>query len=120
MHFFKNNTPQIHKKWHVLSDISDLDSATQASQDRPTVLFKHSTRCGISAHALERLEALEIKDHFDFYYLDILAHRAVSDAIAQQWGVTHQSPQVLIIKNGKLVFHTSHHAITPESILMHL
>ena len=79
------------------------------------VVFKHSTRCSISAMALNRMERdydAEKLPNIPVYYLDLIAHRDVSNAIAETFGVMHQSPQVLLIKDGQSVYDESHMGIS--------
>ena len=100
--------------WKTLDNIEQLDSIQEESNTKPTVIFKHSTRCGISLHAKHKLESDWCFDDRDlnFYYLDLLKHRDISNEIAQRFNVIHQSPQVIILKQGKAIFDTSHNAIS--------
>lgn len=107
---------EIVENWSQLQSMADLDHAEKSSFQKPVVLFKHSTTCGTSAYAKQKLADLEITDGFDFYYLDLLSHRDVSNEIARRFGVIHQSPQIIILKDGKSVFDTSHHAISSEVV----
>lgn len=101
--------------WIPLTDPAQLDAIDQASQERPVLLFKHSTRCSISTAALDRLERAwtpaDDQVH-TVYYLDLLRHRSISDAIAARYGVQHESPQVLVIRHGRCSQHASHFGIT--------
>ncbi len=97
-------------KWIKLINIQQLATIDTASKSTPCLLFKHSTRCNISAIAKMRLE-----DDWNFgekelqpYYLDLIAHRDISAAIAEKYSVHHESPQVLLIQNGECVFDASH------------
>ncbi len=83
------------------------------SGNRPVAVFKHSTRCSVSSMAKRSLESdwQTATDGMPFYLLDLLQHRDVSNLIAETLGVTHQSPQLIIIKNGKAVYHASHSEI---------
>ncbi len=100
-------------EWTPLTDLAQLDGIDRLSAESPVLIFKHSTQCEISGGALDRMDAGDA-DAFNFpaYYLDLLAHRAVSNAVEARYGIQHESPQVLVIKNGKCVYHTSHRAIT--------
>lgn len=102
--------------WKPLQDCSQMDDIVIQSAVRSQVLFKHSTRCTISIMALNRLERTAAPDGADFYLLDLLNHRDVSNEIAERFGVTHASPQVLIIKQGICVYDESHNAISMEEI----
>lgn len=102
--------------WHELKSLDDLKEAERMSFDKPVVLFKHSVTCGISAGAFDRLESWEASANYGFYYLDLKAHRDVSNEIAARYGIIHQSPQVIVLRNGQAVFNTSHHAIQHDAM----
>jgi bacillithiol system protein YtxJ len=108
--------------WKNLESISMLDDAIANSSQKPVVLFKHSTRCSISTMALNRLKNIPPNtiNTIDAYYLDLIAHRDVSNAIAEKLDVYHESPQVLILKNGVCTFDASHTDITVSEILEQL
>jgi bacillithiol system protein YtxJ len=99
--------------WHVLSGIGQLDEIVEQSKTKPVAIFKHSTRCGISRGVLKLLEKnYNLKDNqLKLYYLDLLQHRDISNEIAARFKVHHESPQMIVIKNGALVHHDSHHSI---------
>ena len=98
--------------WNNLSNISQLEEIDKASEEKPILLFKHSTRCSISAMALGRFErSFREGASFDPYFLDLIAHRDVSNEIADRYGVRHESPQAILIRNGKAVYETSHMGI---------
>lgn len=97
--------------WNNLNSDTQLEEIVEASFKQTQILFKHSTRCSISNAVLNRLERNWKDDDFTgitTYYLDLLNHRNVSTAIAERFQVTHESPQVLVIKNGTCVYHVSH------------
>tara|TARA_B100000497_G_C7566869_1_gene341735 strand:+ start:260 stop:616 length:357 start_codon:yes stop_codon:yes gene_type:complete len=104
--------------WKTLESIDQLEKAIEDSFNKPVVLFKHSVSCGISARAKYMLEENWKFDQgsFDFYYLDLLGFRNVSNEIADRFKVQHQSPQVIIIKNGEAVYDMSHHKISAQSL----
>ena len=97
-------------QWKSLQSIDDLDMAIEASNETPVLLFKHSTRCSISSSALSRIERnwKDEETSITPYFLDLISYRDVSGAIADKLSVPHQSPQMIIIKNGKAVFDSSH------------
>lgn len=103
----------------TLNQISQLEQIDQLSQNKLQVIFKHSTRCSTSSFAL-RILNMEFSDAldttFDVYYLDLLNYREVSNAIAQKYKVEHESPQLLVIKNGVCVYHASHSDVSLENI----
>ena len=109
--------------WHQLTNLGQLQHIKEISQEqsgksRAVLIFKHSTRCNISAMALSRLEnKWQDTEAVPCYYLDLLNHRNISDQIALDFGIPHQSPQVLLIKNGKCIYHQSHSGISAAEIL---
>jgi bacillithiol system protein YtxJ len=95
-----------------LQSLSDLDRAL-ADPKGTVVLYKHSTQCGICDGAIEEIQEF-LKGHpasAEFYYLDLLAHRDVSNAIAQRLGVKHESPQAIVLEAGKVAAVLNHRAI---------
>ena len=102
--------------WIQLNSIAQLDEIAKKSYDRPQVIFKHSTRCSISMVANRRLSDADQPDHSDFYFLDLLQHRNISNAIAEQFSVYHESPQVLLIHKGECIYDESHSAIYMRDI----
>lgn len=106
--------------WKNLTSLEQFDDIDAQSQSSPVVLFKHSTRCSISATALSRLERKWNDDKHpgvDAYFIDLIAHRDISSAVAERYGVEHESPQVLIIDQGSCVYDNSHFGITYDEIL---
>ena len=108
--------------WQKLTDIEQLDTIKQESLSVPVLIFKHSTRCSISATTLSRLERNwddEKSKGLKPYYLDLIAERPISNQIAKDFAVEHQSPQALLIKGGKCVFDTSHMSISFDELIRH-
>ena len=105
-------------KWNALTDVNQLDAIVEESAETPVLLFKHSTRCSVSRMALKSFEKEYSIDENKAqpYFLDLLEHRDISNAIASRFGVTHQSPQLILIKNGKAVYNTSHSDIDAGTI----
>lgn len=105
-------------KWIMLNDVDQLDGIVKASYDKPQIIFKDSTTCGISARAKAGLQEdwTPVADLADLHYLDLLSYRSVSNEIATFTGVIHQSPQVIIYHHGKVVADTSHHNISVRFI----
>ncbi len=103
--------------WIELTDLQQLEQIKEQSKLQPVVIFKHSTRCSISSMAKTRLEQDPLPDEVLFYYLDLITYRPVSSQIAEDFKVYHQSPQILIIKNGECTFNVSHYGITVEKIV---
>ncbi|WP_222984361.1 bacillithiol system redox-active protein YtxJ [Flagellimonas meishanensis] len=99
--------------WIPLNDALQLDGLMEESKKRTQAIFKHSTTCGISGMVLRMFSSTHaLEENMDFHFLDLHAHRSVSDAVASKFGVVHQSPQLLLVKNGQVVLHASHGAIT--------
>ena len=102
--------------WIHLTEEEQLKHIISKSQLRPQVIFKHSTRCSISAVALQRLQKTTQPSDIDFYFLDLIAYRALSNKISSKFNVYHESPQILVIKNGECVYDESHGSITMDEI----
>lgn len=103
--------------WHPLTQIEQLQEIIDKSAHTPQVIYKHSTRCSISLVVKNRLEKEAAPEAVDFYFLDLLAYRPISNAIAEQFRVYHESPQVLVIKKGECVYDDSHMAINMDDII---
>ena len=106
--------------WIPLTDEKQLAEIEAISQDKPVVIFKHSTRCSISSMSLDRLlrnwkeeDSIEITP----YYLDLIAYRSLSNLVAERFGISHESPQVLLLKDGKVTYHESHYGISYAEIM---
>ena len=104
--------------WIPLNDIQQLQHITEKSKTKTQVVFKHSTRCGISRMVMNQfIEHYNLTEKdLDLYYLDLLANRDVSNEVGYTFQVMHQSPQLLIIKNGVTVAHASHGAINSVNL----
>lgn len=102
--------------WTDLNDVAQLETIKKDSHNQPQVIFKHSTRCSISSMVKNRLDRSEIPAGIQFHYLDLIAHRDVSNKIAEAFFVEHESPQVLLIRNGECVYDESHNGISMDEI----
>ena len=100
--------------WNNIESEEDLNNAIEKSFEKKVAIFKHSTRCHISKTVLRNFEKeVEKSDkETEFYFLDLLAHRNLSNKIAEDLGVVHQSPQLIVLENGKAVKDASHQAIS--------
>jgi bacillithiol system protein YtxJ len=103
--------------WISLNNEEQLKDIVAKSSDRPQVIFKHSTRCSISSVAEKRLQKASLPSNIDFYHLDLLSYRNISNKIAELFGVHHESPQVLVIKDGQCIYEESHLSISMEEIV---
>jgi bacillithiol system protein YtxJ len=102
--------------WIPLNQEIQLDEIITNSNTVPQVIFKHSTRCSVSSMAKSRLDRKEAPKGINFYYLDLIKFRSISNKIAHDFGVSHQSPQVLVINNGKCIYNESHSGIIFDEI----
>lgn len=117
MSFFKNifgdnEAPKQQESkinWENLTDLDQLGEIMFNSNEKPAVIFKHSTRCSVSRMALKQFEnEFDLQDKVTPYFLDLITYREISNEIANRFGVQHQSPQILVIKDGKSVYDASH------------
>jgi thioredoxin 1 len=98
-----------------LHDIESVDAAIAESRERPVLLFKHSRYCGVSCEALD-----ELQSHIDaqadatvsYRMVTVQTHRLVSDAVSQRLGIRHETPQAILLRNGRAVWNASHFRIT--------
>lgn len=113
-----NSGSESHLNWKHLTEIGQLDAIKANSETKPQLIFKHSTRCGISRMVLNQFEkSYNFNEQaFDLHYLDLLQYRSISNEVSERFGVYHQSPQLLIIKNGVVVAHASHGDINDLSL----
>lgn len=107
----RKEQPKPKINWIPLTEVNQLDGIVTDSKTKYQAIFKHSTRCGISSGVLRQFERQENVEEIDFYYLDLLRFRAISDEIANRFGVIHQSPQLVVLKDGEVVAHASHYDI---------
>ena len=103
-----------------LTDVPSLDAAIAESSERPVLLFKHSRYCGVSCEALD-----ELQSHIDgapadadvvYRVVTVQTHRPVSDAVAQRLGLRHETPQAILLRDGKVVWNASHFRITATQL----
>jgi bacillithiol system protein YtxJ len=98
--------------WLPLNSVDQLDRIAAQSKTKTQLIFKHSTRCGISRMVMNQfVSAYDTDANADLYYLDLLSYRDVSNETGYKFQVMHQSPQLLVIKNGVVVAHASHGGI---------
>lgn len=104
-------------EWIKLESAEQLKQIKEKSASKPQLIFKHSTRCSISSMVLHRLERHPLHESIDCYFLDLIAHRSLSNLVADTFQVWHESPQVLLIKNGECIFDESHMGINAPEII---
>lgn len=103
--------------WNQLQDLGQLNEIIILSEEKPVVIFKHSTTCSISRMVFKTFEnEYNLNNNQEIYYLDLLNHRDVSNEIANKFAVIHQSPQIIVIKNGVAIYNASHENIHAEEI----
>ena len=105
--------------WNKLTSEAQIDQLISESDEKPVLIFKHSTRCSISSMSLDRLLRNwkeEDSDQIIPYYLDLIAYRSLSNLVAERFGIPHESPQVLLLKDGKVTYHESHYGISYAEI----
>ncbi|CAA0180051.1 bacillithiol system redox-active protein YtxJ [Tenacibaculum maritimum] len=122
---FGNKTKKEDKKevqsnvnWIRLNSLKQLEAIKKLSKTETVAIFKHSTRCSISSVAIQRFERSFDEDlkELKVYYLDLLNYREISNEVGYQFQVLHQSPQLLVIKNGEAVAHASHYDIAQVNL----
>lgn len=106
--------------WNKLTQLSQIEDIKELSEDIPVMIFKHSTRCSLSGMSLDRLlRNWKEEDHKNVlpYHLDIIENRELSNQISKEFGIPHQSPQILVIKKGISVYDNSHFGISYPEIM---
>lgn len=119
MFWNKPKEKEIEIEWFQLTSSDQLNEIIEESAEKPVLIFKHSTSCSISSMAMDRLVRGwedENSSKLKAYYLDLIAFRDSSNAVADRFNVYHQSPQVLLIKNGIAIYDASHMAISFDAI----
>lgn len=106
--------------WQPINTIDQLEQIKSASFTKPQVIFKHSTTCSISRMALDRFERDNAPENVDFHYLDLLNYRSISNAITEFFQVHHESPQVILVKNGECIYDESHYGIMMDELISFL
>jgi len=101
-------------KWIEFTDINQLNDISQ-----PFIIFKHSTRCPISGMAKRNveLEADMIPDNVPAFFLDLIKYRDLSNQIAERYSVRHESPQLLLISEGRCAYDASHSDISVSAVV---
>lgn len=108
--------------WEVISESSQVDPIIEASKEKPQLIYKHSHRCSVCFVAKGTLEQAseKILQHADMHFVNVVNSREVSNTIATELDVRHQSPQVILVDDGEAVWHASHGSINEETLLDHL
>ena len=109
--------------WKELANGELLNQIREESRQQPILIFKHSTRCGISSMAKNRLERYwteQDSQRVQPYLLDLIRYRDISEDIVKEYGVHHESPQVLLIMNGECIYDASHMGIDYQDIVQRI
>lgn len=92
-------------QWSELTDLNQLEQISRESSERKVLIFKHSTRCSVSRAVLDRLERSWSSEEMEMvkpYFLDLINHRQISNAIEEKFGIEHESPQLIIVEKKRL------------------
>jgi bacillithiol system protein YtxJ len=104
--------------WNMLTTEAQLDEIDRISRTQAVLIYKHSNRCSICTAALGRLERKWPAENRPVpYFLDVLQHRALSNSVAARYSIQHESPQVLLIRNGRCELSHSHMEIDPSQLV---
>ena len=109
-------------QWLFLQNEQQLKELNEQSYNGKGVgIFKHSSRCLISAMARRKMEKglANLPEDLSVYYLDIIQLRKLSQKVAEYYDIQHESPQLLLIKEGQCIYHTSHQGVSPRVLLEH-
>ena len=109
-----SSSPKVN--WNQLDDLKVIDEAIALSYEKPVILFKHSSRCSISRFALKQFENDYnfSSEQLEPFFLDLINHRNISNEIAERFQVEHQSPQLIVVKEGVAIFSSTHSDIEAE------
>lgn len=120
MSFFSKFTKskELPSNWNTLSSVDQWEDVVKRSFDRPVALFKHSTRCSVSffVHGNLTRDWDLNPEEAEFFYLDLIAHRDISNRISMDLGVHHESPQLILIHQGTATYHSSHSSISVDDL----
>lgn len=106
--------------WKAIDQLEQVKKIKEESMHQPVLIFKHSTSCSISGMAWSRLQRNWKEgdnEKVSPYVLDLLSYRGISNAIAQEFAVDHESPQVILVKDGMAFYDTSHMGINYQDII---
>jgi bacillithiol system protein YtxJ len=111
----------MHRLTH-LYEMADLEAAIEESRRRPVLLFKHSRNCGVSCEALDELHAhvLRTAGTATYKVVTVQSHRMVSDHVATRFGIRHETPQAILLRDGRPVWSASHFRITADALARHI
>ena len=116
--FTENGTDTV-GYWNIPEGRTEVDDIFEQSKRRPQLFYKHSNRCGTCMFAKSEIEksSEEILERADMHFIDVIRSRGVSDYLAEKLDIRHESPQAILLVDGKAVWHASHSAIKSSKIL---
>ncbi len=106
--------------WKKLTESNQIAEIKEISKSKPVLIFKHSTRCSVSSMSLDRLLRnwkTEDEEKVVPYFLDLISFRNLSNQVESEFGVPHESPQVILLRDGKAVYDNSHFGISYSEIM---
>lgn len=101
--------------WKSIHTDADLTEVIDASQSLPVLIFKHSTRCGISSMAKRSLVSLN-PTKLNIYLIDVISDRSISNRVTELFAIRHESPQAILLIGGEVVWYASHSKVRAEAI----
>lgn len=108
-------------EWMNIKTTDQYEELIRESFKKPLIIFKHSRSCGFSAMALRKFEKdFHTTNEINLTMVNVRVDRKISNFIAEQHQITHESPQLLFIKNGEVLYHASHSYINANEVLNHL
>jgi len=113
------SSSNVEEVWHHIVSEEDIKSILLASNERTQVVYKHSPSCGVSYFALRNLNDPQLfeKDEIDLHLIDVITQRSLSMDFAERVGIRHESPQIFVIKDGKIKWHASHNSVNAKNVL---
>lgn len=117
-YLFKRNEKGASVNWNQFKDEGDVDEAIMASNTKPQIIYKHSPSCAVSYLSQRNLMGIDsdLSAHADFYVVDVISQRQISLYISKKIGIRHESPQLLIIVNGNVVWDGSHYQVQADVV----
>ncbi|MGB1219643.1 MAG: bacillithiol system redox-active protein YtxJ [Flavobacteriales bacterium] len=110
---FLKSKPEASFPWQVIESPEHLESLLEGT----TVFFKHSPRCFISRSVKSSFEAKAQIFDFNYYLINVIDQRDLSNLLAKHTQVVHQSPQLIVVKNKTCLHHSSHEGILASDVL---
>lgn len=105
-------------EWIPLNEPEQIEQVLERSKNKPQIIYKHSTRCAVSSIALFSLQGLsaDTKEQADFNFLNVIDQRELSKFVSEKLQIRHESPQLLLIRDGEVEWHGSHYEVKAETV----